>query len=519
MKGAIVGLTVVSAWNLRHVDQGTNVVDAEESLGNIWVPVTLPQQATKYLNPVTGEKRAAAPAGAVVTKAAEVTGYKGGPTYGDGIAYGAPGEQFLPDDVRKSCVPHCTWNCTQPVCEEDCEPVCKAGDCETRCPKMDKDQLESCHINCGEPVCSMYCPKDDLCGGKKTLDCETRPKCKTRCEEPKCGFVCNNDLGDRCKTVCPDPVCTFKCKKPKACPNPHCNMVCEKPPECDTRPNTLAPPKDGETVVGEGKAQSGVAGWAHGDWGTCSTTCGTGTQIRNVYCNTKHSEDCAESAKPEATRSCEGYAGCEYGTSPWSTCNARCGKGTQTRRVSCAGKQCYGNAPATQQVCEHDDPECRDCRAVVFGGPSFDGWTLEFPPGEYSVADMEAKGAKCDDISSMKVYGIYCRTTVYEFGDFNQQHNGWSATFGPGMYDREGLVKGGAKDNDISSLKVVKNQAFGANFTSGGFNATNPMGNGSNPFGNGSNPFNASNPLNPFRSGSSMAAAMVAIALPMIFLA
>jgi hypothetical protein len=111
---------------------------------------------------------------------------------------------------------------------------------------------------------------------------------------------------------------------------------------------------------------------------------------------------------------------------------------------------------------------------------------------------MEAKGAKCDDISSLKVYGIYCQTTVYEFGDFNQQHKGWQATFGPGFFARDQLVKGGAKDNDISSMKVIRTGA--ASNTSNNPFGAQPFGNGSIPF-NGTNPFLGSNPFNASHGG------------------
>mmetsp|Transcript_8442 Transcript_8442/g.18489 ORF Transcript_8442/g.18489 Transcript_8442/m.18489 type:complete len:517 (+) Transcript_8442:133-1683(+) len=473
---------------------------------NIWVPIALPAQAMKYLNPVTGETLAHPPRHAVLAKVATVTGYMK-PAFSEDVKYGKPGEQLLPDDVRQSCVPHCTWNCTQPVCEQDCEPDCKAGQCETRCPKMSKDQLDSCHVQCSEPDCSMYCPKKDLCEGKKTLDCETRPKCSTRCQEPKCNFVCNNDLGDACKTVCPDPVCTFKCKKPKVCPNPQCNLVCEKPPDCDTHP-TLPPPKDGETIVGSGAANDGLARFESGPWGQCSSTCGSGAQARDVHCNTHHDEDCEGLERPSTSRPCQDYSGCQYATSEWSQCSARCGPGTQTRRVGCAGKRCTGKAPLSSQRCDGDAPECHSCNAVVFGGPNFDGWSLEFGPGEYTVADMEAKGAKCDDISSMKVYGLFCRVAVFQFGDFNGAYSGWQANFGPGFYDREKLVDGGARDNDISSLRVSRIGGVpSANFSNPFRNGSNPLGNGTNPFGNSSSPFGGKNGMgwNPFGSAAPLA--------------
>mmetsp|Transcript_23752 Transcript_23752/g.53862 ORF Transcript_23752/g.53862 Transcript_23752/m.53862 type:complete len:383 (+) Transcript_23752:549-1697(+) len=287
----------------------------------------------------------------------------------------------------------------------------------------------------------------------------------------------------------------------QVCPNPQCNLVCEKPPDCDTHP-TLPPPKDGETIVGSGAANDGLARFESGPWGQCSSTCGSGAQARDVHCNTHHDEDCEGLERPSTSRPCQDYSGCQYATSEWSQCSARCGPGTQTRRVGCAGKRCTGKAPLSSQRCDGDAPECHSCNAVVFGGPNFDGWSLEFGPGEYTVADMEAKGAKCDDISSMKVYGLFCRVAVFQFGDFNGAYSGWQANFGPGFYDREKLVDGGARDNDISSLRVSRIGGVASSSFSNPFrNGSNPLNNGASSFplggkkGMGWNPFGSAAPL------------------------
>lgn len=492
--GSLVATT--TSYSLRkssnvndHIVDSQHVVDTASQLGNIWVPITLPQRGRRYLNPVTGERREAPPAGAAVTHEAAVEGYGG---KGPEVTYGAPGEQFIPESQRKSCVPHCTWNCTQPVCEQKCEPVCRAGECETRCPKMDASQLEKCHVQCSEPKCSMYCPKGKLCeDGNKTLGC---PKCKTRCEEPQCNFVCNNDLGDLCKTVCPDPVCTFKCQDPTSCPKPECKMLCETPPDCGTNP-TL-PPVGDHLVIKTGQAQHGLAQWVVGVWDKCSTDCGTGTQSRSVVCSSGHDEDCTD-AKPANSQKCDDYMGCQYAAGEWGECSARCGAGTRSRKVNCAGARCMGPKPAETEPCTHNDKECTECEVVVYGGPSFDGWSLSFGPGDYTVSDMEVKGAKCDDVSSLKVNGLFCEAHVFEYGDFNVQHKGWQAVFKHGQYDRQGLLTGGAKDNDISSMKVKQTMPSGFNATgmnmpkTGGFDISNPLG--ENPFSK-DNPF--ANPMN-----------------------
>mmetsp|Transcript_1664 Transcript_1664/g.3439 ORF Transcript_1664/g.3439 Transcript_1664/m.3439 type:complete len:501 (+) Transcript_1664:84-1586(+) len=426
--------------NLRSsvVDLGADGgADASEAVAGVWVPVHPEGEQMYWYNPVQGVSVLKLPAGAVATGALQVP---------NGTM-----PTIVPLEKRKSCVPHCAWKCTEPVCEQDCEPKCHRPNCQTRCPKLGEDQLSGCHVQCAPPQCRMYCPKD-ICEGRKTLDCQT-PKCATRCEKPQCRFLCNDGL--KCKTVCPDPVCDWKCKKPQACPKPECKMVCEKPPDCDDEKPTL-PPAGDDIVGSRGKAGFGSGQWETGSWQQCSAVCGTGQQQRTVKCASGYDEDCPASAKPQSSRECTDYSGCQYAVGQWSQCSGRCGEGTQTRPVHCAGAKCTQEKPATEQKCVHDGKECHECNAVVYGGPNFDGWSLVFGPGKWNNADMEVKGAKCDDISSMKVMGLYCHVTAFEFGDFNKAHHGWKAEFGPGEYDLKGLTSRGAQDNDISSLIVEK---------------------------------------------------------------
>lgn len=367
-----------------------------------------------------------------------------------------PHPTLVPLEKRISCVPHCTWKCTNPVCEQQCTPHCAVPKCETRCPKLSPDSYKVCKVQCNEPNCAMYCPEDkDLCNGTKTLDC-ANPRCVTRCAEPKCRLDCPNNLG--CKTECPEPACEWRCRRPKACPTPTCSMVCEQPPECAHSAEITAP---GEKV-NEKHAVRRTVKWVVGSWSVCSNSCGRGTKKRTVKCNSGVDEDCG-SNKPSSTTSCESVAGCRWKTTEWEPCSSRCDEGVQTREVKCEGPQCNGSPPPSQQQCHGRDPNCNVCKVTVYGSKDLNenkqGWTLDFDQeGSYSGAELEYRGAKCDDISSLEVVGVYCEMTAYQYGDFNRAHSGWRAEFHEGKHEAAELEAAGAQNNDISSFELRMNR-------------------------------------------------------------
>jgi len=175
---------------------------------------------------------------------------------------------------------------------------------------------------------------------------------------------------------------------------------------------------------------------------------------RQVRCSSGYEADCRAHLKPHTSKDCKKVSGCQYVAAAWSQCSARCGDGVQVRDVTCAGEECPGPAPPTSRSCRDDSSACTDCHVTLFGGPKFDGWSLVLDPGSYGSADLEVLGAKCDDVSSLTVQGLFCEAETFQYGDFNKGHRGWTATFGSGSYDSKGLLEHGARDNDISSLKV-----------------------------------------------------------------
>ncbi|NWT09893.1 PPN protein, partial [Vireo altiloquus] len=89
--------------------------------------------------------------------------------------------------------------------------------------------------------------------------------------------------------------------------------------------------------------------WKTGEWGSCSTTCGGGTQTRSVYCvafDGQSSQGVVDDAEcmafaqqPRRSQPCNVRQCASWSTGPWSECSASCGEGVQTRTVTCRTQQ------------------------------------------------------------------------------------------------------------------------------------------------------------------------------------
>jgi hypothetical protein len=75
----------------------------------------------------------------------------------------------------------------------------------------------------------------------------------------------------------------------------------------------------------------------------------------------------------------------------------------------------------------------------LYGGSNFNGWKQSFGVGKYTSDDLIARGAKCEETSSMKVDGMCCKAKVYEYGDFNKRTNGFKVKLGAGEYDQDAM--------------------------------------------------------------------------------
>mmetsp|Transcript_25665 Transcript_25665/g.56557 ORF Transcript_25665/g.56557 Transcript_25665/m.56557 type:complete len:642 (+) Transcript_25665:71-1996(+) len=348
----------------------------------------------------------------------------------------------------KSCYPRCSWNCTQPICNQDCHPECEQPTCQTRCPKPD---YSACGIDCGTPHCSVFCPPDP-CHSNPGTKCSS-PKCSTQCARAVCALKCKNRVP--CNNVCHPPRCTWNCRNPRACPKPECKLVCERPLGC-AQTYELPPLSPALTVQQSFSADR--ARWVTYEWSRCGVKCGKATKTRKVVCSAGDDSKCQFGVKPSTEAECEDMSGCnQWKKGTWGKCSAVCGKGKMSRKVWCDNddnNECFGDKPVGVKECFDDGEHCNVCHVTLYGGPYFNGWTASYEVGEYDTQALIAKGAKCEEVSSMKVSGACCRATVYQYGDFNTASNGWSATFKKGKHDVHILEAANVRDNDISSMEV-----------------------------------------------------------------
>lgn len=109
-----------------------------------------------------------------------------------------------------------------------------------------------------------------------------------------------------------------------------------------------------------------VFNWTPGTWGSCSQTCGGGTYSRSVTCQNGLDvivdDSYCTGAKPVTTDTCNSQS-CDYSytwtNGSWGTCSETCGGGTQSRSLGCQRDDgvyvphtlCTGSAPPVVRAC------------------------------------------------------------------------------------------------------------------------------------------------------------------------
>jgi hypothetical protein len=200
------------------------------------------------------------------------------------------------------------------------------------------------------------------------------------------------------------------------------------------------------------------ARWVAYSWGKCGMRCGKSVHTRKVVCSTGQDSGCSFAPKPATEEECEDNSACNgWVTENWGECSVKCGKGLRTRKVYCQNedpRECTQDKPVDSERCVDRGEHCHKCNVELYGGAFFDGWKAELPLGSFSTDDLVQRGVKCEEVSSVKVLGRCCHARLFQFGDFNQRHKGWEVTLKSGDYDADALEDAGARDNDVSAVKV-----------------------------------------------------------------
>ncbi len=89
--------------------------------------------------------------------------------------------------------------------------------------------------------------------------------------------------------------------------------------------------------------------WTIGSWGSCSRSCGGGSQTRSVSCKYV----VCTGSKPATRRSCNTQlCTTSWRVGSWGSCSRSCGGGSQSRSVTCpSGYACTASKPSTSKSC------------------------------------------------------------------------------------------------------------------------------------------------------------------------
>lgn len=179
--------------------------------------------------------------------------------------------------------------------------------------------------------------------------------------------------------------------------------------------------------------------WVTANWLPCSTTCGTGTQVRSVFCTRNDSIVVDDKfciayglSKPGTLRVCTESSGCvsySWYTGSFGSCSTTCGTGTKTRTVYCqrndgtrvADSYCSGTKPSTSTSCSSTSGCTYSWYTGTWSSYTWTSGTSYCGYGQRtrsvyckrsdgnSVSDSYCSGSK----PSSTTGGIYCNNCVY----------------------------------------------------------------------------------------------------------
>ncbi|XP_035211737.1 A disintegrin and metalloproteinase with thrombospondin motifs 9-like isoform X2 [Stegodyphus dumicola] len=223
------------------------------------------------------------------------------------------------------------------------------GQLSTICDPARKPQdVSSCNLEkCPEWNISAW--SECLCGKfiqTRTVQCinnKGNEISKERCESP------TPETERRCKNpLCPQwtwspwSQCTSTCSRGTQTRFARCRRSRKIVPdsECDLLPN----PGQQIKIC---RSRSCSYHWRKRKWSKCSAVCGRGYKFREVSCvsgnnMTVADSFCSHKRKPRIKRKCHQYhCTMTWMTGHWSECSKTCGKGVQTRNVTCHRVNAY----------------------------------------------------------------------------------------------------------------------------------------------------------------------------------
>ncbi|KAG8577665.1 hypothetical protein GDO81_010252, partial [Engystomops pustulosus] len=156
------------------------------------------------------------------------------------------------------------------------------------------------------------------------------------------------------------------------------------------------------------------ASWHPGPWKSCSVTCGKGIKLRELHCISKgrqvDNSDCNHLRKPRMEKICRAGRCPSWKSEKWEQCSTTCGVGTQYRQVYCKlkgqdrvdAKFCNSaTRPDSHKYCTL--PDCKQYQWIA------DEW-----PACSTDCNQEEVGRKikCLDIQGRSVNESYCDSTA-----------------------------------------------------------------------------------------------------------
>ncbi|EGW14869.1 A disintegrin and metalloproteinase with thrombospondin motifs 20 [Cricetulus griseus] len=114
--------------------------------------------------------------------------------------------------------------------------------------------------------------------------------------------------------------------------------------------------------------------WYRGPWKSCSVTCGSGLQRREVYCRLRGTgpvaEDmCDPATRPQEHRQCwhQDCVKYQWTAGPWLDCSVTCGNGIMERRVECRTENGWPSDLCLKRLKPDAQKKCyaNDCKSLT----------------------------------------------------------------------------------------------------------------------------------------------------------